>query len=131
MASIYPKFPTKWETAKKTFNRKMRELNDDGSKAIQDFIVAAARYEKAAKVNPASGNYIIAANMHNAAPTASTWLLASTRPLNNQRGYGPTTQRRKIWHTTQRMNMSIMTTHQFAPASWPMLPTQPRKLAGV
>ena len=67
MTNIYPKFPTKWETAKKTFNRKMRELNDDGSKAIQYFIDAAARYEKAAKVNPASAHYIIAANMHNAA----------------------------------------------------------------
>ena len=67
MTNIYPKFPTKWETAKKTFNRKMRELNNDGSKAIQYFIDATARYEKAAKINPASAHHIIASNMRNAA----------------------------------------------------------------
>lgn len=60
-------YETKWTKAKKTFNAKMRDFNNDGSKAIQFFVDQAARYNKAAKVNPASANYIIAANMENAA----------------------------------------------------------------
>jgi hypothetical protein len=67
MTSIYPKFPTKWETAKKIFNAKMRELDNDGSKAIQYFIDQAARSEKAAKVNPASSHSALARRMHNCA----------------------------------------------------------------
>ena len=67
MTSIYPKFPTKWETAKKIFNTKMRELDNDGSKAIQYFIDQAARSEKAAKVNPASAHHALARRMHNCA----------------------------------------------------------------
>jgi hypothetical protein len=67
MTNMYPKFPTKWETAKKIFNAKMRELDNDGSKAIQFFIDAAERSEKAAKINPASAHHALARRMHNCA----------------------------------------------------------------
>ena len=40
MTNIYPKFPTKWETAKKIFNRKMREFDNDGLKTIEYFMDA-------------------------------------------------------------------------------------------
>lgn len=60
-------YETKWTRAKKTFNAKMRDFDNDGSKAIQHFIDQAARHNKAAKANPASAHYIIAANMENAA----------------------------------------------------------------
>lgn len=67
MPSLYPKFPTKWETAKKMFNRKMRELNNDGSKAIQYFVDEAARQQKLAKEMPESVAYIRAAKANIAA----------------------------------------------------------------
>ena len=67
MTNMYPKFPTKWETAKKIFNRKMREFDNDGLKTIEYFMDAAARSEKAAKVNPASAHHALAQRMHNAA----------------------------------------------------------------
>lgn len=67
MTNMYPKFPTKWETAKKMFNRKMRELDNDGSKAIQYFVDEAARQQKLAKEMPESVAYIRAAKANIAA----------------------------------------------------------------
>lgn len=67
MTSIYPKYQTKWETAKKMFNRKMRELDNDGSKAIQYFVDEAARQQKLAKEMPESVAYIRAAKANIAA----------------------------------------------------------------
>ena len=67
MTSLYPKFPTRWETAKKMFNRKMRELDNDGSKAIQYFVDEAARQQKLAKEMPESVAYIRAAKANIAA----------------------------------------------------------------
>ena len=67
MPSLNPKFPTKWETAKKIFNAKMREFDNDGSKAIQYFIDQADRSEKAAKVNPTSSHSVLARRMHDCA----------------------------------------------------------------
>jgi hypothetical protein len=67
MPSLNPKFETKWDTAKKMFNRKMRELNNDGSKAIQYFVDEAARQQKLAKEMPASVAYIRAAKANIAA----------------------------------------------------------------
>jgi hypothetical protein len=54
MTSLNPKFETKWTRAKKMFNAKMRDLDNDGSKAIQYFIDEAARQKKLAKQYPAS-----------------------------------------------------------------------------
>jgi len=61
------RYESKWDRAAKTFNAKMRDFNNDGSKTIQHFIDMAARHNKAAKVNPADAHHIIAANMENAA----------------------------------------------------------------
>ena len=60
-------YETKWTRAKKTFNAKMRDFDNDGSKTIQHFVDMAARHKKAANVNPTSAHHIIAANMDNAA----------------------------------------------------------------
>jgi len=60
-------YHTKWTRAKKSFNAKMRDFNNDGSKTIQHFVTMAARLKKAAKANPASANFIIATRMENAA----------------------------------------------------------------
>ncbi len=67
MTNMYPKFPTKWETAKKMFNRKMREFDNDGLKTIEYFMDTAERSEKAAKINPASAHHAIARQANNAA----------------------------------------------------------------
>ena len=67
MPSIYPKSPSKWNDAKKMFNAKMREFNNDGSKAIQYFVDQTAHYNKLAKEMPASVAYIRARKAHNAA----------------------------------------------------------------
>lgn len=67
MTSIYPRYETKWQKAGKMFNRKMRELENDGSKAIQYFIDEAARQSKLAKKMPQSVAYIRASYAHNAA----------------------------------------------------------------
>lgn len=60
-------YETKWTKAEKMFNAKMRDFNNDGSKTIQHFIDLAARSKKAAKVNPTSAHYILAARCDNAA----------------------------------------------------------------
>lgn len=60
-------YDTKWTRAKKTFNAKMRDFNNDGSRTIQHFIDEAARFKKAAKANPASAHHILAARFDNAA----------------------------------------------------------------
>ena len=67
MTSIYPKYQTKWEAAKKMFNSKMRDFDNDGSKAIQYFIDEAARQNKIAKEMPKSVAYIRARKANNAA----------------------------------------------------------------
>ena len=67
MASIYPKYESKWEKARKMFNRKMRELENDGSKTIEYFLDEAARQSKLAKKMPQSVAYIRASYAHNAA----------------------------------------------------------------
>jgi hypothetical protein len=67
MTSLKPKFPSKWGEAKKMFNAKMRELDNDGSKAIQYFVDEAARYNKLAKEMPQSVAYIRAAKANIAA----------------------------------------------------------------
>mgnify|MGYP003122333843 FL=1 len=67
MSTLNPKYETKWTTAKKMFNRKMRDFNDDGSKAIQYFVDEAARQNKLAKQYPQSVAYIRARRAHNAA----------------------------------------------------------------
>jgi len=67
MPSLNPKFETKWTRAKKMFNAKMREFNNDGSKAIQYFVDEAARQKKLAKQNPASVAYCRASFADNAA----------------------------------------------------------------
>lgn len=54
MPSLNPKFESKWTKAKKMFNAKMREFDNDGSKAIQYFVDEAARQKNLAKQNPAS-----------------------------------------------------------------------------
>ena len=60
-------YETKWTKAKKIFNAKMRDFNNDGSKTIQYFIDEAARYNKLAKAMPASTHHITAARFDNAA----------------------------------------------------------------
>jgi hypothetical protein len=67
MPSLNPKFTSKWDDAKKMFNAKMRELDNDGSKAIQYFADEAARYKKLAKEMPQSVAYIRAAKANIAA----------------------------------------------------------------
>ena len=67
MPSLNPKFETKWTTAKKMFNAKMRDFDNDGSKAIQYFVDEAARQKKLAQENPASVAYIRAAKANIAA----------------------------------------------------------------
>jgi hypothetical protein len=67
MPSLNPRYKTKWEVAKKMFNSKMRDFNNDGSKAIQYFIDEAARQNKLAKEMPQSVAYIRARNADNAA----------------------------------------------------------------
>lgn len=67
MPNLSPKYPTKWDTAKKMFNRKMRDFNNDGSKAIQYFVDEAARQKKLAKEMPGSVAYIRAAKANIAA----------------------------------------------------------------
>ena len=67
MPSLNPKYETKWSLAKKMFNAQMRDFNNDGSKTIQYFVDQAARYNKAAKANPASAHHILAARFDNAA----------------------------------------------------------------
>lgn len=67
MPSIYPKFQSKWDDAKKMFNAKMRDYNNDGSKAIQYFVDEAARQSKLAKEMPGSVAYIRARKANNAA----------------------------------------------------------------
>jgi hypothetical protein len=61
------KYKTTWERAKKTFNAKMRDFNDDGSKTIQYFIDQAAFYNEAAKADPTSAHSIFAFRMERAA----------------------------------------------------------------
>lgn len=67
MTNLSPKFPSKWVEAKKMFNAKMREFDNDGSKAIQYFVDEAARYNKLAKEMPQSVAYIRAAKANIAA----------------------------------------------------------------
>ena len=67
MPSLNPKFTSKWDDAKKMFNAKMRELDNDGSKTIQYFADEAARYKKLAKEMPQSVAYIRAAKANIAA----------------------------------------------------------------
>lgn len=67
MPSINPKFTSKWDDAKKMFNAKMREFDNDGSKAIQYFVDRTAHYNKLAKEMPASVAYIRARKANNAA----------------------------------------------------------------
>lgn len=57
----------KWTRAKKMFNDKMREFDNDGSKTIQYFIDEKARYDRLAKEMPESVAYIRAKGADNAA----------------------------------------------------------------
>ena len=67
VVSINPKYKSKWDIAKKMFNDRMVELDNDGSKTIQYFADEAAHFSKAARANPNSGLHVIAKRCSNAA----------------------------------------------------------------
>ena len=67
MASIYPKYESKWEKARKMFNRKMKDFGNNGSKAIEHFSAEALKYDRLAKEHPASVAKHRARYAHNAA----------------------------------------------------------------
>lgn len=69
MINMYPKFPTncKWEIAKRMFNRKMRDFNNDGKKTIEFFMDQFILQENLAKQYPKSAASISARKFHKAA----------------------------------------------------------------
>ena len=67
MASMNPKFDTKWTRARRMFNRKMKDFGGNGSKAIEFFYAQALKYESLAKEHPASVAKHHARCAHNAA----------------------------------------------------------------
>jgi hypothetical protein len=67
MTSIYPKYESKWEKARKMFNRKMKDFDNNGSKAIEYFAAQALKYERISKEQPQSVAKHRARYAHNAA----------------------------------------------------------------
>lgn len=54
MPNLYPKYPSKWERAKRMFCQRLAELDNDGLATIEYFNAQVLHYRGLAKENPAS-----------------------------------------------------------------------------
>lgn len=58
VTSMHPRYPSKWDRAKRVFNRRLAELNNDALATIEYFNGEALRAQRLARENPASqGKY--------------------------------------------------------------------------
>jgi hypothetical protein len=67
MASMNPRYETKWQKARRMFNAKMKAFDNNGSKAIEFFSAQALKYQRIAKEQPQSVAGHRARYAHNAA----------------------------------------------------------------
>ena len=67
VASIYPKYPSKWDRAKKAFDRRCEELDNNGLATIEYFSGQALHYQRLAKEDPAGTWAIRSSRCDNAA----------------------------------------------------------------
>lgn len=69
MPSIHPKYPSKWDRAKRMFNSRLAELNNDGLATVEYFNSQALHYQRLAKENPAG----VAGHLAHWAANAATY----------------------------------------------------------